>query len=148
MNLSTGIVYCIVGAACALSATAASAELAVIVAADSPVTTLSADQVADIFLGKTGRFPGGGRAVPIDAPENHPLRGEFYATVIGTTPPQLRAYWSKLIFTGRGRPPRVAANGETIKELVAEHPELIGYIDKRRLDSTVKVVVISEERGK
>jgi ABC-type phosphate transport system substrate-binding protein len=148
MHISKKLPRCLAGIACALCASVASAELAVIVSAKNPITALRADQVADIFLGKAGTFPTGAPAVPIDAPESHPIRGEFYATLVGKTGAQLRAHWSKLIFTGKGQPPRVMANSESIKKLVADHPQLIGYVDRSAVDSSVKVVIVDAEAGK
>ena len=48
-------------------------------------------------------------------------------------------YWSKLIFTGKGQPPRSAKPGRSQK-LVANNPNTIAYIDKGSVDSSVKVV--------
>jgi predicted LPLAT superfamily acyltransferase len=56
----------------------AAAELVVIVSARSPVTVLRAEQVADIFLGQIGSFPGGQEAVALDQRLGSPERDEFY----------------------------------------------------------------------
>ena len=49
--------------ASAVFAGTASSEVVVIVSANAPVTTLSATQVSDIFLGKNANFPSGARLV-------------------------------------------------------------------------------------
>jgi len=119
----------------------APAELVAVVSAKSPVTTLSRSQVADIFLGKASRFPDGGTAVPIDQVEDAAARDEFYLRVAGKSPAQLNAHWSKIIFTGRGQPPREVANGEAVKRLLIANPAAIGYIDRSRVDASVRVVL-------
>lgn len=121
---------------------AGAAELVVIVSAKSPVGALRADQVADIFLGQVGHFPDGSEAVALDQGVGSPLRNEFYAKVTAKTPALVKAYWSKMIFTGRGHPPREAQNSAAIRKLVADNPALIGYIDKSALDASVKPVLM------
>jgi ABC-type phosphate transport system substrate-binding protein len=117
------------------------AEIVVIVAASSPIATLSPAQVSDIFLCKSATFPGGSLAVPLDQAEGSPIRLEFYNKTTGKTPELLKAYWSKMIFTGQGEPPREIADSEKIKKLVANNPHYIGYVDKSAVDSSVKMVL-------
>jgi ABC-type phosphate transport system substrate-binding protein len=125
-----------------LAPCAGAAELVVIVSAKSPVGALRADQVADIFLGQVGYFPEGGEAVALDQNVGSPLRDEFYAKVAAKTPALMKAYWTKMIFTGRGQPPKEAPNSAAIRKLVADNPTLIGYIDKPALDASVKPVLL------
>lgn len=134
-------------AACALAAAlwpahAAGAELVVIVSAKSQVTSLRADQVADIFLGQVGTFPDGAEAVALDQRIGSALRDDFYARVAAKTPALLKAYWTKMIFTGRGQPPKEAGDSAAVRRMVAENPALIGYIDKAALDPSVKAVLV------
>lgn len=115
-------------------------EVVAVVSSKSPVTSLSAAQVADIFLGKTSRFPDGSQAVPIDQPEDSPVRDRFYAQYTGKSAAQVKAHWSKIIFTGRGQPPVQAANGAEVKKMIAQNPSAIGYIDPTLVDDSVRVV--------
>ncbi len=117
------------------------AELVVIVSAKSPVTVLRADQVADIFLGQSARFPEGGEAVALDQVIGTSIRDHFYGKVAAKSPPLLKAYWTKMIFTGRGQPPREVNGNAAVRKMVAENPNLIGYIDKSMLDASVKAVL-------
>ena len=63
--------------ALSLNATSGMAEVVPVVSAKSSVTTLTRNQVTDIFLGKTSRFPNGEQAVPIDQTEGSAARDEF-----------------------------------------------------------------------
>ena len=119
---------------------AMASEVVAVVSAKSPITALSSNQVADIFLGKTSRFPDGSQAVPIDQNEDSPARDKFYAEFTGKSPAQVRAYWAKIIFTGRGQPPRQVANGTEAKRLIADNPNAIGYIDNSLVDKSVRVL--------
>lgn len=118
------------------------ADLVVIVSARSPVTALRADQVADIFLSESNRFPDGGEATPVDQQIGTVLRDEFYEKLARRSPALMRAYWTKMIFTGRGQPPREAPGNAGVKKLVADNPGMIGYIDRSALDPTVRAVLM------
>jgi ABC-type phosphate transport system substrate-binding protein len=115
-------------------------EVVAVVSAKSPINALTANQVADIFLGKTAHFPDGTPAVPIDLNEDSSEREKFYAQFTGKSPAQVKAYWSKIIFTGRGQPPRQASSSVEARKIVAENPNAIGYIDSSAVDRSVKVL--------
>jgi ABC-type phosphate transport system substrate-binding protein len=126
--------------AASISLASGAEDIVAVVSAKSPVVALNSEQVADIFLGKTTRFPDGSAATPIDQNEDSPDRDRFYAQYTGKSPAQVKAHWSKLIFTGRGQPPRQVANGAEAKRAVAQDPHAIAYIDNRLVDSSVRVL--------
>jgi ABC-type phosphate transport system substrate-binding protein len=141
MRIGKKIQMCLVSMALGLFAHAASPEVVVIVSNKNPTTILRTEQVADIFLGQSGNFPEGTEAVPIDQAVGSATRDEFYSKVAGKSSPLMKAYWSKLIFTGRGQPPKEVSDNAAMKKLVAENPHLIGYIDKSAFDTSVKAVM-------
>ena len=130
-----------VGLALSLAAVPAIADVVAVVSAKSAVTVLSRSQLADIFLGKASRFPNGVPAVPIDQADGSVARDEFYAKLDGKSASQLKAYWSKIIFTGRGQPPPVVANSNEMKRRLIGNPAAIGYIETNQVDDTVRVVL-------
>ncbi|WP_395407615.1 phosphate ABC transporter substrate-binding protein [Pseudoduganella sp. UC29_106] len=137
------LISLLLGASLSMSAClAAAAELVVIVSARSPVMTLRAEQVADIFLSEVATFPDGREACAIDLRVGSPLRDEFYAKVAKRSPALMKAYWTKMIFTGRGQPPRELPNSVEVRRLVAENPGMIGYIERGALDSSVRTVLV------
>lgn len=118
------------------------ADLVVVVSAHNPTTSLRADQVAAIFLGQAARFPDGAEAVPLDQPVGSALHQQFYARVTGMTPALLKAHWSKMVFTGRGLPPRDVPDSAAARKAVAENTSLIGYIERAALDASVRPVLV------
>lgn len=122
------------------AAPAVAEEVVPVVSARSSITVLNANQVADIFLGRSSRFPDGTVAVPIDLAEDSPLRERFYTVFTGKSPAQLKAHWSKIIFTGRGQPPRQVSGSAEAKKALAENPNAIAYIDPKHVDSSVRVL--------
>ena len=142
MRLSTTAL--LLSALLALPAIAATpgAELVVIVSSKNPVVSLRPEQVADIFLGQNASFPGGAEAVALDQNIGSAVRDEFYVKLTSKSRPLLKAYWTKMIFTGRGQPPREAGDSAAVRKLVADNPGLIGYIDKSALDASVRAVLV------
>ena len=124
----------------ALFARAASADVVAVVSSKSKVNSLTKDQVADIFFGKVSHFPNGEGAVPIDLAEDLPERVEFYEKVANKSSAQVRAHWAKIIFTGRGRPPKSVSSDLEMKKRLTENPEAIGYINAKWVDASVRVL--------
>ena len=118
----------------------ARSEVVIVVSAASPIDGLSKGQVAKIFLGKSRRFPDGSKAVPLNQSEGNLERDAFYQLVSGKSPAQVKAHWSKLIFTGRGQPPKEAASNDAVKQLLTNNGVNIGYIDRTAVDDSVKIV--------
>src|ERR1700691_1530157 len=118
------------------------ADVVAVVSSKNPLASLSKSQVADIFLGKTARFPDGTLAVPIDQEEGSAARDEFYATFTGKSPAQIKSHWMKIIFTGRGQPPMAASDSAEVRHLVAENPRAISYIERSAVDASVKVLLL------
>jgi ABC-type phosphate transport system substrate-binding protein len=117
------------------------ADIVAVVAASSPIASLSKTQVIDIFLGKRTRFPDGSDAVPIDQTQGSVARDEFYLKLATMSPAQVQAFWSKIIFTGRGQPPRTAGTVSELKKLLLASPKTIGYLDRSVIDSSFKIVL-------
>jgi ABC-type phosphate transport system substrate-binding protein len=118
------------------------AEVVVVVSSRNPIETLSREQITDIYLGRMNRFPNGNPVKPIDLSESSPIRSEFYGRFLGRSQSQIKAHWSKLIFTGRGQPPPTVAGGDAMAESVAENPNAIGYLSPDFLDKRLRVVPI------
>jgi len=116
------------------------ADVVAVVSAKSPITTLSNAQLAEIFLGKVGRAPNGMRIVPIDQAEDSTDREKFYAKVAGRSPAQMKSYWAKIIFTGRGQPPQELSSVTDLTKRIAADPNTIGYIEEGQVNDSIRVV--------
>jgi len=127
-------------AALCIGSAGAFAQVAVVVNAKSPVASMTAEQVSGIFLGKSNSFPSGGTAVPTDQPDSAAVRELFYTKVTGKNTAQVKAAWSRLVFSGKATPPKELASSADVKKFVAGNPDAIGYIEKSAVDSSVKVV--------
>jgi len=117
----------------------ATAGAVVVVGASSPIGAASKSDVVKIFLGKKKALPGSS-AIPIDQDSGNSARVDFYKNTVKKSEAQLKSYWSRLIFTGKGQAPQVVGNDGDIKSMVATNPNLLGYIEEASVDDTVKVI--------
>ena len=139
MTIIRNIVRLLGAAGLALATSVASAEVVVIVNSGASISAATADDVAQIFLGKRSDI-NGTDLVAVDQAEGNASRGVFYDKVVQKSPSQLNAYWSRLIFTGKGAPPRQVGSDAEVAEAVAEDEEAIGYIDSSAVVDGVKVI--------
>lgn len=101
-------------------------------------TVLSKDQVSAIYLGRNPNF------TPFDLPEGTPLRDNFYKAATDRDASQVKAVWSRIVFTGKGQAPKELPDAAAVKKAVAADPKAIGYIDRAAVDASVKVVFAVE----
>jgi ABC-type phosphate transport system substrate-binding protein len=110
-------------------------EVVVIVNPQNPATKMFAEQAAQFFLGKSPMFS------PVDLPENSPVRAQFYQKVTGKDVGEVKAIWSKLVFTGKAAAPKEYRTSADVRKAVAADPNAIGYIEKSALDGSVKAIL-------
>ncbi|MGH8853029.1 MAG: hypothetical protein ACREWI_02000 [Telluria sp.] len=134
MNKNKILASLFAAAAASFAAVPAMAELVVVVNPKAAEATMSKEQVAQFFLGKSSAM------TPIDQSESAPIRAEFYKKVADKDAAQAKALWSKLVFTGKATMPKEVADSAAVKAAVAANPKAIGYIDKSAVDASVKVV--------
>ena len=119
---------------------AVDAGIAVVVNPGSGVTSLSAKEVKGIFLGKQKKFPNGTKTHPAIQKDSNEISVTFAKNVLGKSQSQLKAYWAKLIFSGKGAPPRTVDDDAATKAFVSNTPGGIGFMDNSKVDTSVKVV--------
>ena len=103
-------------------------------------SALGESEVSRIFLGKMKFFPAGGSAMPVNLPEGSNARNEFEKKVLNKSSSQVKAYWSKLVFTGKGTPPKVVGSDTEMIKMVQSNPAVIGYISDATAADGVTVV--------
>jgi len=96
--------------ALAAAALPASAEIVVIVSKQNPATRMFSEQASQFFLGKSNLF------TPVDQADGSAIRNEFYKKVADKDAAQVKALWSKLVFTGKATPPKEYPNSADVKK--------------------------------
>ncbi|EAR30763.1 phosphate ABC transporter substrate-binding protein [Pseudoalteromonas tunicata] len=117
----------------------ASAEIAVIVNTANNTTLEKAD-IEKIFTGRMKSYPDGNVAIPMNAAKNMSTRDEFNQSVLGRTSSQVNAYWSKLVFTGKGNMPMELASDAEIISTISSNKGAIGYVSVSSVTDDVKVI--------
>lgn len=123
-----------------VSINSAWADVVVIINNENQVT-LSKKDISRIFLGKLKTYSTGNSIKPINAGHQDNLRNAFNRKVLNKSSNQVKAYWSKLIFSGKGTMPKELSSDAEIKAFIAGNPDAIGYIDSNNLDKSVKVIL-------
>ena len=119
----------------------AQSEIVVVCNSDYAGDELSTEQIREIYLGRSTKFPNGDSAKPIDQSGGSDERNQFLTLVMDKSESQMNRYWSRLIFSGKKRPPEVLENGVAVKRWVAQNLDGVGYIDSNDLDDSVKVLL-------
>jgi len=112
------------------------AELVIVVNPQSDTKSMSTSQAAQFFLGGSVQF------TPLEQASGSPIRLEFYKKVLEKEPPQVQAIWARIVFTGKGKPPREYKSSDEVKKAIRENVNAIGYIEKSAVDDSVKVVAL------
>jgi ABC-type phosphate transport system substrate-binding protein len=132
---------CFAAAGLALAAASAQAEIVVIVNPKNPAASMTAEQVSALYLGSATTFPEGGAATLADQPEAAGIRGDFYQKATGRSAAQVKATWARIVFTGKGAPPKELKSDADVKAFVANDPKAIGYVNSSAVDGSVKAVL-------
>jgi len=116
------------------------ADVAVIVH-PSNAANVSQDDISKLFMGRAKTFNDGKEAQAVNLVESAAARADFDQKVLGRSSSQMKAYWSKLVFTGKGTPPKELSSEQEVLDFVAKNPAAIGYISAEAVNATVKVAL-------
>ncbi|HEY0592583.1 MAG TPA: phosphate ABC transporter substrate-binding protein [Thermoanaerobaculia bacterium] len=87
------------------------------------------EDLSAIFMRRVRTWPGGTPIVPVDQPPRSAARARFTEAVHGKSVAYVTRYWQRLIFSGRGIPPRELPDDAAVLEFVRSTPGAIGYVD-------------------
>jgi ABC-type phosphate transport system substrate-binding protein len=107
----------------------------IVVIVNPAAKPISKEQIADLYLGRSGGL------TPVDQPVGSAIYAEFYKKATGRDIAQVKALWSRILFTGRGLPPKQLPDSAAVKQAVAANPNAVGYIEKSAVDASVKVAL-------
>ena len=113
----------------------------VIVNKDVNVDELTVHQVMNIYMSNTDMLPGGADIIPLDQFKGTEARYVFYSKIINMPEHQVKTHFSKLIFSGKGRPPISLADDQAILKQVSNCQDFIAYVRASSVNDSVKVVL-------
>ncbi len=136
MRLLYALLCCCLGGL----APSAHADLVLVANPQSGIERLTQDEVINIYLGRYRRLASGVVAEPLDHPIDSELRSRFYRRLVNKNLAEINAYWARLVFSGKTRPPQVVENADSVLRQVASQPGALAYVERSQADTRVKIV--------
>ena len=107
--------------------------------------TITQKDLYRLYFGKLTTLPNGQRLVPIVNNGDKEQLKIFASQVLQRSSQQLRSYWARQLFTGKGNPPVRVDDSTVLKELIANNPEYIGYLWESEVDASVRVLLTTSQ---
>jgi hypothetical protein len=128
--------------ACASASSAQNrVAVAIVVNRSHQIGDMSFADVRKLYLGEKGTLPNGRRVTILMSPRGTPEREVVLRQIFKMSEREFTKYLLQSAFTGRQSPPREVAAGD-MKKLVAERPEVMGYIPVSEVDSSIRAVLV------
>ena len=123
------------------SARAADTGFVLIANTANPISELSADTLARLYLKKSRKWPNGFTVTPVDQSATSPVRTAFTREVLGKTIGEMRDYWLKQTLSGADVPPVTRGGDVDVIRFVAEDAGAIAYVSvEAKLPADVKAL--------
>jgi len=116
----------------------------VIVNEANDVSEISSADLSAMYLKKSRRWPSGQEVVPVDLSENQSTRESFSIAVHGKSTSAIKAYWQKMIFSGKAVPPVEKTVDQDVIAYVRATPGAIGYVSPNASVSGVRRVRVTQ----
>lgn len=125
---------------CMATASPALSEIVLVSANDGAIAHISREEAEQLYLGRLSALRDGTPVRLLDLAPG-PTRNVFYQQLIGKNPTQTRAYWSRIVFTGRARPPREVAGPEELRNALSQDLNLVGYLPVDELSTGLRILL-------
>lgn len=113
-------------------------NLVLVVNKEHPIDNLSKSELVDIYMGRFMTFPDGSSVQPIDLDSE--VKNQFYLKLVNQNERKINAYWSRLLFSGRAKPPKSIESVQEVLQYMAEIDDGIAYIPEDEVTQSLKVV--------
>jgi len=114
--------------------------IVVVTSQKNEVQSLDKKGLIDIFMGKYSAFPNGEQATPIDVELDANLKAQFYEALVGLPLARVNAYWSRLKFSGRVKPPATEQTIDDVKQRLEEDESALAYVYESFVTNKMKVL--------
>lgn len=115
----------------------------VIVNEASAVSSISKDDLSNIFLKKQSKWNDGSAVTPVDLNARSAVREAFSQEVHGRGVGAIRSYWQQAAFSGAGTAPLERSSDADVIAFVKSTPGAVGYISADTDAAGVKVLSIN-----
>ena len=115
-------------------------KIVVVTNHNNDVQVLDKKGLIDLFMGKYSAFPNGKEATPIDVELDSELKSQFYKSLVGLPLARVNAYWSRLKFSGRVKPPAVEQTLDDVRQRLEADESALAYVYESSVTDKMKVV--------
>ena len=89
--------------------------------------TLSKQEIQNIFLGRIRSFPNGQAVTPMNLRKGSEGRRIFMEKILKINEFTWRSNWVRLLFTGKGKPPKELQNAQAVIDYVSQKKSALAY---------------------
>lgn len=118
--------------------------IAVVVPKDSNIESISKRELVDVYMGRFEVLQSGQKVKPVDYESGSELRTLFYKSLVNKSERQINAYWSRLIFSGRAKPPLQVSSPEESLAYLLRNQSALAYMPVNRVSEEMKIVLVLE----
>lgn len=120
------------------------ASFKIIVNPANDISSLTKEQLSDLFLKKVTQWENGRKALPVDQVTSSPIREKFSKEIHEKSVTAINSYWRQKIFTGRDVPPPEKSSDADVLAYIAENADAVGYVSANAPVDKVKVLKITK----
>ena len=120
-------------------------EFHVVVNAENPITRLTTEELTELFLDRSSRWPHGPAVSAVDQQAKSAIREVFTRRVMGRTVDSVVTHWKERMMREREPPPPVKGSDSDVIEYVTKNKNAVGYVAPgTNLPPAVKQIVVAE----
>lgn len=105
-------------------------DFKIVVNTANSTDSLTSSLISKIFLKKSARWENKESILPIDQSDKASVRESFSVAIHEKSVAAIKAYWQRMIFSGREAPPPEADSDAAVLKFVAARKGAIGYVSK------------------
>ncbi|MDC4205528.1 MAG: hypothetical protein MPW14_22705 [Candidatus Manganitrophus sp.] len=120
------------------------ASFKIIVNPTNNISSMTKEQVSELFLKKVTQWENGRKALPVDQVTSSPIREKFSKEIHDKSVTAINSYWRQKIFSGRDVPPPEKSSDADVLAYIAENADAVGYVSANAPIDKVKVVKITK----
>ncbi|MBN1782994.1 hypothetical protein JW948_17805 [bacterium] len=110
----------------------------------NPISEISRDNIAGMFLKNVLEWENGSRILPVDQTEENSIRAQFSESVLEKSVGSIKSFWRKQLFSGINTPPIELSGDNDVIDYVRNNPGAIGYVMHVSDTKGIKIVRINK----